>query len=174
MVATKDVLIPLDELKRLVTYSPLTGLFIAKSQRSTAKAGDVLGSKHLEGYFYLTIKKRSYRASRLAWYYMTGEWPGELQIDHINGCKSDDRWANLRICTNTENSRNTKLSKRNTSGHKGVMWHCRVKKWQVSIRIDRKLKHLGYFDDIQDAIIARQQAEIELFGEFSPLVCRSE
>jgi hypothetical protein len=172
-MATQDVLIPLDELKRLVTYSPLTGLFIAKEPRPPVRSGDVLGWRNPQGN-YVCVRRRSYKANRLAWYYMTGEWPGDLHIDHINGCNSDDRWENLRICTNAENSRNTKLSKRNTSGHKGVMWYARHQKWTASIRVDRKLKYLGYFDDIQDAIAARQQAEIELFGEFSPLVCRSE
>ena len=171
-MATKHVLIPYDELKRLVIYSPLTGLFIAKVSRDRARAGDVLGTKSA-GYFCFRINRRLYRTNRLAWYYMTGEWPGDLQVDHINGCRADDRWENLRLVTNSQNAMNAKVRRNNSSGFKGVTWNRDVKKWQSYIRIDGKAQHLGLFDDLQEAVAARQQAEIELFGEFSTLLCRT-
>ena len=56
-----------------------------------------------------------------------------------------------------------KLRKDSTSGHKGVYWVKRRNKWRAIITIKGERHHLGYFENIQDAIKARKQAEEELF-----------
>src|SRR5690606_16380357 len=108
------------------------------------------------------------KAQNAAWLYMTGEWPTFI-VDHENRQRADNRWENLRPATDQENARNAKLSKRNTSGIKGVMWYRRHSKWVASIRVDRKLLHLGYFPTIEEAAIARRAAELQYFGEFASL-----
>jgi hypothetical protein len=85
-------------------------------------------------------------------------------IDHIDNIRSNNNINNLRWCSLKENSYNKKISKNNTSGFKGV--HLEHNKWRVQIRINGKNKHLGLFDNIEDAIIARYNKAKELYGEF--------
>jgi hypothetical protein len=80
---------------------------------------------------------------------------------HINHSRDDNRFVNLRHATRVENSRNKSIYSKNTSGFNGVCWYERGSKWIANIRINGKLKHLGYFTDIDEAIIARKKANIE-------------
>lgn len=92
--------------------------------------------------------------------------PKGLVTDHINGNKLDNRRKNLRICTQRENSYNTKVSKNNILGVKGVS-PTPAGKFRARIMVDRKEIRLGHFEKIEDAIKARKQAEIKYFGEFT-------
>ena len=87
-------------------------------------------------------------------------------VDHINNNKLDNNVRNLRYVTNQENSMNSKLSSKNTSNYKGVYYRKDSKKWEAKIGNNGKLLHLGYFDNIDDAINARVKKAKELFGEF--------
>lgn len=92
-------------------------------------------------------------------------------VDHISGDIRDNRKCNLRICNSAENSRHlTKLQKNNVSGHMGVVWHKRDKRWMASICVSHKSIHLGYFTDLQDAIKARTEAEIKFHGEYKQTI----
>ena len=96
--------------------------------------------------------------------------PVGMLIDHItHGTMSfiDNRRCNLRLATRSQNNINQGLRNDNTSGSKGVMWHKENKKWVVGIKVDGKKLHLGCFEDIDDAIKARKQAEEKYFGEFA-------
>lgn len=92
--------------------------------------------------------------------------------DHINGDGLDNRRANLRLATATENARNRKISSNNTSGVNGVCWSRNMNRWKAYIKVSRKLLVLGYFDKLEDAAQARRTAEREYFGEFSPTLSR--
>ncbi|MBK5239868.1 HNH endonuclease [Clostridium sp.] len=93
----------------------------------------------------------------------------EFFIDHIDRNRLNNLKANLRTCTNQENLRNTSLSKNNTSGQVGVHWESRRKHWVAIIETDyKKSLYLGSFDNLEDAIIARIEAEKQYFGEFAP------
>ena len=85
--------------------------------------------------------------------------PSGFETDHINRNKLDNRKENLRIASKNLNSINRGLRKDNTSGYKGVGWEKRRKKWYASIMINQKSKTLGCFNNIQDAIFIRQEAE---------------
>jgi len=87
-------------------------------------------------------------------------------VDHINGNTLDCRKVNLRICTNTENCRNAKTHKNNTSGVKGVCWSKSSKKWQAHIRVDYIRIHLGLFTNIKDAEKAYADASAKYHGVF--------
>ena len=93
--------------------------------------------------------------------------PEDRVVDHINRVKHDNRKSNLRICTQAENSKNLSISKNNTSGITGVSWYKKNSKWIAQIRINRKLVHLGYFENLEDAAKARKEAEEKYFGEFA-------
>lgn len=92
--------------------------------------------------------------------------PKGVVIDHINRNKLDNRKCNLRICTQQQNSMNRGLQSNNTSGITGITWSKVANKWQARIKINKQLKHLGYFDDLEKAIEVRKQAEIKYFGEY--------
>lgn len=90
-------------------------------------------------------------------------------VDHKSRDKRDNRRNNLRVANPVENARNTSMSKKNTSGHIGVSRCSRGNKWRAFITVNRKYISLGQFDDINDAIVARKEAEIKYFGEFAPV-----
>lgn len=94
---------------------------------------------------------------------------GKLQVDHINGNPLDNRKSNLRIVTQKQNTRNSKMKNTNTSGYKGVYWYKRSKKWCTHIHVDGKTINLGYFDDKNDAAKVYNEAAIKYFGEFAKL-----
>jgi len=86
--------------------------------------------------------------------------------DHANGNGLDNRRANIRIATRSENAANQTLSKRNTSGIKGVRWSEPNQKWRAQIKVNQKIHHLGYHTDPADAHRAYVEAARAYFGEF--------
>jgi hypothetical protein len=88
-------------------------------------------------------------------------------VDHRNGNGLDNRRLNLRVAGQSNNMANSKLSKRNTSGYKGVIWSGRHKKWFVNIRCRGRQHFLGLFDDKRAAAGAYSRAAKRLFGEFA-------
>ncbi len=97
--------------------------------------------------------------------------PTGLHVDHINGNRLDNRRSNLRICTGKENARNKGMGKNNKTGHVGVEL-LQSGKYLAKIMVDRKSIHLGRFDNIEDAVSARLEAEAKYFGEFAPSFSR--
>lgn len=93
-------------------------------------------------------------------------------VDHANGDSLDTTKGNIRICSRSDNNRNRKCMKNNTSGHIGVSWnsHIPTPKWMAYIKINNKRKHIGYFDKLEDAIKARQDAEKKYYGDFAPSI----
>jgi hypothetical protein len=94
--------------------------------------------------------------------------PPDLCVDHIHGFTLDNRRANLRTCTHSENMRNRK----GNSGRdlpKGVTWQSHCNKYRAGIAIDGKPMHIGYYDDPIEAARAYDRKAIELFGEFARL-----
>lgn len=89
--------------------------------------------------------------------------------DHINGNKLDNRKANLRICTQSQNRANSKRSATNTSGYKGVCFDKRLKKFRAYIRKDGIMHNLGLFQTAKEAHAEYAKKSVELFGEYSRL-----
>ena len=92
--------------------------------------------------------------------------PAGLDVDHIDGDGLNNRRSNLRACTHTENGRNRKLSKNNTSGLKGVNAR-EAGKWQAMIKTSGRILHLGVFDSKMEAAKAYDAAALRLYGEFA-------
>ena len=123
------------------------------------------GTKYIEITLTENGTRKTYFAHRLIWLYMIGEFPE--QVDHIDGDGLNNKWKNLKLATNIENSMNCRMSKNNTSGFNGISWHKRDEVWSVSIRINGNLIHGGSFTNINDAISKREQLNIN-YG-FHPL-----
>ena len=94
-------------------------------------------------------------------------YPTGMDIDHINGNGLDNRRENLRICTRSENLRNSKLRNNNTSGYKGVSWSKMRKKWIVQIRFDNKSKCLGFYSDKIRAAHIYDLVSLDYYGDYA-------
>ncbi|WP_042776626.1 HNH endonuclease signature motif containing protein [Sinorhizobium fredii] len=161
-----------DYLAALFEYCPDTGVLTwkqrpieafpeARSWRmwNTRFAGKTAGHVSDTGYLVIRLDGEIYKAHLIAWILHYGGLP-EGYIDHISGTRSDNRVANMRDVTRSQNMRNTVLYSHNTSGFVGVYWHQPTKKWNASIRDEGgKTRSLGYFDSIRDAASARKAAE---------------
>ena len=119
-----------------------------------------------DGYRAIQIEGKLYKAHRLIWKYHCGKDPKEF-IDHIDGNKSNNNIKNLREATRQQNSFNKITQKNNKLGIKGVSKH--RNKYAARIIINGKKKHLGMFFTIEEARLAREEAEKKLFKEFSVL-----
>jgi hypothetical protein len=141
-------------LREVLEYDQNTGIFTWKfGNKRNTKANQIAGSIHPEGYRYICLKSKNYRAHRLAWLYIFDEMP-KHQIDHINGIKDDNRIVNLRQVTHAENQQNKHSTK-------GYSWHQKRQSWEAYIRINGKKSTLGYFEKEEDAQLARIKAKHE-------------
>lgn len=164
--SNKEGIPSVEELRRMLAYDRVSGDFrwLHREDRerdwNTRFAGKIAGQILGNGYRYIMLGKKPRLAHRLAWLYMTGEWPTH-QIDHINRDRADNRWDNLRAATNQQNQNNTGLRSTNKSGVKGVNYVAKKHRWQAMITVDYKQRFLGYFMTKDDAIAARLKAEQE-------------
>ena len=154
--------------RNLYQYNPEDGNFrwlIATHGRGGYRVpGDIAGGRK-DGYVTLKIDGIQYRAHRVAWYLMTGDWlPANQDIDHINRDRSDNRWINLRLATRSENSHNKTRNYGGRSGVNGVHFSRQAQKWEARISVDRKLHILGQFDDFAAAVASRRAAERRFLG----------
>jgi hypothetical protein len=130
------------------------------------KTNRILKHDIWKGYRTVKLNKIKQKVHRLVAMTFIPNPNNNLIVDHIDNNPSNNKVDNLRWCTSRENSYNKKIFKNNTSGYIGVQQQQQKNKWRSQIRIDGKNKHLGYFDKIEDAIIARYNKAKELYGEF--------
>ena len=117
-----------------------------------------------QGYTAVWYEGRNVLAHRLAWFLTYGEWPNS-NIDHINGDPSDNRLANLRLASPSENRANSRANKNNKSGLKGVQF--RNGRWRAKITHGGCTRHLGVFDDPAQANAAYLSAAKAIYGEYA-------
>lgn len=118
------------------------------------------------GYIQIMINGRNYTAHRLAWLYEYGEFP-EGMIDHVNRDRTDNRIANLRTATGTQNLANARRSSTNTSGFKGVSYCRRTGKYEAYVHINGKKKYLGMYVTAEEAHATYIKNARESYGEFA-------
>lgn len=149
-------------------------LFTAKGQPIVIDAADFDLVKNYtwhisaKGYAVTNLRIDKSKRTVLFMHRLLMSAPFGQQIDHKNGYRNDNRRSNLRYATARQNSINRKIQKTNTSGFVGVHYYKKYDKWLANISVNYKRIHLGYFTNLQDAIIARQEAEVKYFGDFRP------
>lgn len=154
-------------IRELLQYEPDTGRLVWRVTRGSALAGDEAGRvMRATGYRQVRVGKALVYAHRLAWAIHHGEWPA-LALDHINGERDDNRIANLRLASRAENAWNRGAQVNSSHGQKGVTWNGAMKKWCARIMAHGTRRHLGYFDDLNDAARAYEVAARELHGDFA-------
>lgn len=144
---------PQSVLHQTFDYEPGSGKLIRKGRKAPNRSNDAR-------YNIVKIDGVPFAEHRIIWKFVTGEDP--LVIDHINGNRSDNRWANLRNATVAQNARNAKRSSTNTSGCPGVRLHKRDRLWLARITVNYKEIFLGSFRKKSDAISTRRRAEAAL------------
>ncbi len=149
-----------EELVKIFKYDEDSGIFTYISKRGKKNIGDTAGSYMTNGYVTIGINGKAYLAHRLAFLFMTGEFPPE-QTDHINQVRDDNRWCNLATKTNQENSCNHTLRSTNSSGWTGVCWGKREQKWRARIMVHGVEKYLGTYHDIDEAVASRKEANLK-------------
>lgn len=163
-----------ERLKEVLDYNKETGIFVWKVVNSRRiSVGKIAGNIHKgEGDYQrinITIDNTRYKAHRLAWFYVYGEWP-EKDLDHINGNSLDNRICNLRECDRYQNMSNSKMKKSNKLGIKGVSLedrYGRTPRYYSRIMCHRKVIHLGYFGTVEEAALAYKNAALKYHGEFA-------
>ncbi|BBT40928.1 HNH endonuclease signature motif containing protein [Pseudomonas putida] len=153
-----SLLIGQDELKERLEYDPETGLFFWKISTTRVTAGDQAGRLNSNGYLQVWILSKRYVLHRLAFLFMEGAHPPE-EVDHIDGCRTNNKWDNLRHVSGAENSRNLKRHPRNRSGTPGVRYNKKTGDWDASIQAKGKTIYLGSYSLKFDAKQARLAAE---------------
>ena len=135
------------------------------------KTGKILKPSNTNGYYKVSLKDNENKSKTKRVHRLIGEAfipnpNNKPVIDHIDNNKLNNDIANLRWASIKENTYNSKLSTRNTSGVKGISWHSRDKCWRARIRVNDNEIHLGSFINKEDAIKARLKKSIEIQGEF--------
>ena len=153
------------ELKRLVKYNPETGEFIHLSGN---RKSTIATTHNNYGYIIIFLNGKQYLAHRLAFLYMTGNFP-KIHTDHINHIRDDNRFCNLRECTMAQNQHNRPINKNNKTGFKGVSFDKINKRFQSHIKISNKSIRIGYYNTPQEAYIAYCEASAKLHGDFGCL-----
>lgn len=158
---------PLEELHRLFHLDHETGVLTYRiSPMGAVKAGDIAGRVGGSGYLDVCIKGRRYRAHRIIFKMANGRDPVGF-VDHADADKSNNRPANLREASRSENQRNSGAYRNNQTGLKGVVYHKRDDIYEAWIRSDGKQHYLGRFDRADQAHAAYCAAAARLHGEFA-------
>lgn len=126
--------------------------------------GSIVTNVGNNGYLRVTIDGKTIGVHKIIFAICKGYIPDI--IDHLDGNPLNNKIENLEDSTIERNAKNKKRGINNTSGNVGVMWHSRDKVWMAAIKSNKKQIHLGYFENKEDAIKARKEAEIK-YG-FSP------
>lgn len=148
-------------LRQRIAYDPTTGEF---SWADRTRHGDSVGHIH-RGYVRISLGRLgAHYAHRLAWLYMTGELPRGF-VDHADTDRTNNRWANLRLASSSQNACNSKLPRNSTTGHKGVSKYPGY--YRAQIGVDGERIYLGVFATAEAAARAYAEAAKFFHGEFA-------
>jgi hypothetical protein len=182
MAATK--LPEIGFVRECLDYDPETGVFTWRErplrhfanargwwQWNPKLAGKPAGSRHNGAYgkiyWCIRLAGHIWLAHRVAWLLVHGADPWPDEVDHIDGDPLNNRIANLRLATRSQQSANSRRQSRGTiTGVKGVTPNGRSNGYDARITLDGKTHYIGHFSTIEEAAEARRKAAIQLYGEF--------
>jgi len=165
-------------LKELIHYDPETGVFTwryrdikwfvhCKNPEGYCKTWNVKFAKKVAGcynpetrYLVISILGKTHYGHRLAWIYMTGEFP-DIETDHIDQDRKNCKFENLRSVSVLVNQQNATMKSNNSSGFNGVHFDNHAKKWRARIVVDNNPIHGGFFINLEDAIKKRKQMNVQ-------------
>jgi hypothetical protein len=159
-------------LRERLEYDPETGVFTWKWHPDMPYAWNrrwatkIAGSPDAQKYTVIRINNQLYKAHRLAWLYVHSEWPAQ-DIDHIDHITNNNRLANLRLASKSQNMWNSRPHRNAAHKLKGVMQHSQTGRFYSQIARHRKTYHLGCFDTPEEAHAAYVKAAQQLHGEFA-------
>lgn len=134
------------------------------------KTGIILKPAIKNKYYFVILRKNNSNCNKYVHRLVASTFclnkDSKFYVDHINNDRLENNANNLRFVTSRENHFNMSLKSTNTSGVKGVSFYKRTGKWQAQIQLSGKSIHLGVFNTLEDAKIARQYKAKELFGEY--------
>lgn len=157
-----------ERLRELLHYDPGTGVFTHLTGFRKGRTAGRIRTTPLRkggGYVQINVGCVGQLAHRLAWLYVFGTWPREL--DHIDGNRANNVISNLRQASGSQNMANRGKQKNNTSGFKGAFKHQKGGRWFARIKRGNEHRYLGTFDTARLAHAAYAKAAAELFGEFA-------
>lgn len=167
----------IDFVRECLDYDPGTGVFTWRERprshfindrgwwQANGKFTGKLAGYWCRGYLTIRLDRRLYQAHRLAWLLSHGSDP-VLGIDHIDGNPSNNRIANLRLATQSQQRFNARGRFRSHTGVKGVTLNGRSNGFDARITIDGKTQYLGHFSTVEEAAEARRKAADALHGKF--------
>lgn len=176
--------LPPSRIRELLDYNDQTGIFTWRERPvrlgpdvsrdkgwNNRFAGKTAGYINKAGYVLIRVcptihTPLSVLAHRLAWAYFYEEWP-KGQLDHRNRVRDDNRIANLRLATVSQNMTNTTLRKGNRSGVKGVSFQTARGKWRARLNVNGQQVFYGYFATKEEAVRSRLEAARRFFGDFA-------
>lgn len=157
--------IPISRIQDVLGYDPDTGRLVWKVKVADKvvvgrEAGNATGRRDVR----ISVDGVLYQAHRLAWVIMTSSQPPAL-IDHINRDHRDNRWANLRAASTSQNGANRKAQANSTTKIKGVHHYPESKKpWLARMSCRGEVVLNRYFSTQEEAARAYAEAAIEHFG----------
>lgn len=164
---------PLEVVEELLVYDPESGdLRWRKSPSNFVKTGELAGyvtkpGSSTKSYIRLRIAGRLVLAHRVIWLLMTRCDPSDWEVDHADGDGLNNKWANLRLASKTQNQYNSAAKKNNRAGYKGVCWSKSEKKFSARISVNGQRLFLGWFANAELAHMAYCKAAAELHGDFA-------
>lgn len=158
-----------NEVREFFDYDSVSGqLHWKKAKYKSVVVGKIAGcATGHRGYVRIVFNGRLYAAHRLVWIYNNGSIPEQMQIDHLNGIRFDNRLENLRCVTETENNQNKHNPyKTNKTGFLGVSLVKKTGKFYACIKVSGKNKNLGHFSTAIEAYAAYVAAKREFHAGY--------
>lgn len=149
----------------LFDYNSETGVFTRRVRMANQPAGSLVGCAGKRGYIVANIDGRLYYMHRVAWLYMTGEWP-RLSIDHKNRIRTDNRWDNLRLAESYQNACNTTRKRRSNTGVPNVYYSRRTGLYVAEVRHNSMRVLCASFKSLDAARVAAEEAKAKYHAEF--------